>query len=189
MSKTSLLNEEKKRIRQEILRKRAALDSEYIERYSKLLCEKLMNTPEYKCCSSICLYMPIKNEIDVRHILENAWACGKKVYLPKILQGDDGLYMDFYQYDKATPLIEGPYNILEPDSDDALVPDKDTLIIMPGAVFSKDRVRIGYGGGYYDRYLSHNPVCKTMAVAYDFQVLDKLVCDVHDVRPQKVLYI
>ena len=61
--------------------------------------------------------------------------------------------MDFFRYDEDTVLVTGSYDIMEPDSDEMLEPDENTLIIMPGAVFSESRDRIGYGGGYYDRYL------------------------------------
>jgi 5-formyltetrahydrofolate cyclo-ligase len=128
--------------------------------------------------------MPIRNEVDVRLLLEPARSDGKLVYLPKVLPED---YMEFYSYTENTSLISGAYNILEPDSKDVLVPDSDTLIIMPGAVFSKDRERIGYGGGYYDRYLAAHPECKTVAVAYDFQILEQIPYEEHDICPDLVV--
>jgi 5-formyltetrahydrofolate cyclo-ligase len=95
--------------------------------------------------------------------------------------------MEFYIYDEATALINGAYNILEPASDEILEPDSDTLIIMPGAVFSKDKKRIGYGGGYYDRYLAEHPECKTIAVAYNFQILDEIPYEEHDMCPDLIV--
>jgi 5-formyltetrahydrofolate cyclo-ligase len=178
------LKEKKKLLRKEILAKRSAMTADEVLKQSRRICENVICSKFYKSCKKLCLYMPIRNEVDVRLLLEAAWDDGKQVYLPKVLPDD---YMEFYSYNESTALISGAYNILEPDSKEILVPDSDTLIIMPGAVFSKDNKRIGYGGGYYDRYLAKHPECKTIAVAYDFQILEHIPYEEHDVCPDVVI--
>jgi 5-formyltetrahydrofolate cyclo-ligase len=178
------LKEKKKLLRKEILAKRSAMTADEVLKQSRRVCENVICSDLYKNCKKLCLYMPIRNEVDVRLLLEAAWDDGKQVYLPKVLPDD---YMEFYSYNESTALISGAYNILEPDSKEILVPDSDTLIIMPGAVFSKDNKRIGYGGGYYDRYLAKHPECKTIAVAYDFQILEHIPYEEHDVCPDVVI--
>jgi 5-formyltetrahydrofolate cyclo-ligase len=178
------LKEKKKLLRKEILAKRSAMTADEVLKQSRCICENVICSTFYKSCKNLCLYMPIRNEVDVRLLLEPAWADKKQAYLPKVLPED---YMEFYSYNESTALISGAYNILEPDSKDILVPDSDTLIIMPGAVFSKDNKRIGYGGGYYDRYLAKHPECKTIAVAYDFQILEHIPYEEHDVCPDVVI--
>ena len=73
--------------------------------------------------------------------------------------------------------------ILEPE-EGALADGADALVIMPGVAFDRDRRRIGYGGGYYDRYLAAHPCLPTIAVAFDCQVLDEVPYDEYDIRPQ-----
>ena len=67
------------------------------------------------------------------------------------------------------------------------MPGEATLVAMPGAVFSKSHDRIGYGGGYYDRYLSEHPQCRTMAVCHDLQIVDDLPCEPFDRRVDEVV--
>lgn len=175
---------EKKEIRKTILQRRKALDQETVRRLSRVICEKVSELKAYKAAEDICLYMPINNEVDVTLLIRPAIAAGKRVWLPKVKErsaSGEG-EMDFFRYDETTPLTEGVYHIREPQSEQKLVPDERTLILMPGAVFSENRDRIGYGGGYYDRYLSQHPGCKTAAACYDFQILPKIPAEPHDVR-------
>jgi 5-formyltetrahydrofolate cyclo-ligase len=180
--------EKKKEIRREILKKRSVMSPDEVLEQSQCICENVVLSESYKSCKKLCLYMPIRNEVDVRLLIESARADGKSIYLPKVMPGD---YMEFFAYTRDTALVSGAYGILEPDSNDAftevLTPDGDTLIIMPGAVFSKDNRRIGYGGGYYDRYLAEHTECKTMAVAYDFQILDEIPYEEHDMCPDVII--
>lgn len=133
--------------------------------------------------------MPIKNEIDVRYIMKQAYLDKKKVYLPKICELGDDKIMYFYEYNEGDTLIRGFYNILEPSGDKILDVDDKTLVIMPGAVYSLDNKRIGYGGGFYDKFLANNPSVKKLAVAYYFQILDHIPYDEHDIEPDKIIFI
>lgn len=173
----------KKEIRRKILSERKAIDERTVEKCSGNVCKSVELLNSYACSENLCLYMPINNEVDVTPMIDGALKNGKKVWLPKV-SGDE---MEFYRYDRNTPLITGKYNIQEPDSEEMLIPDGKTLVIMPGAVFSEKKDRIGYGGGYYDKYLSRYPMCMTVAVCYDFQILDDIPAEDHDMRPQKIV--
>lgn len=194
MSKTSPKGKEKKILRKEILSIRKNMTSVLVDKYSDIICEKLIKTDIYNQSKNICIYMPIQNEVDLTHIIKDAWSKNKRVYLPRIINAPgDVLYskedkrMDFFLYTKDTSFITGAYNILEPENDEMLLSTADALIVMPGAVFSRDRKRIGYGGGYYDRYLASHPECHTIAVAYSFQVLDDIPCNDYDIKPQLII--
>ena len=95
--------------------------------------------------------------------------------------------MDFFKFDRSTPLSEGSYKILEPESDIMLEPDDRTLILIPGVAFSLDGGRIGYGGGYYDIYLEQHYLSKKIAVGYDFQIVDELPIEEHDIKPDFII--
>ena len=174
----------KRNIRKEILSFRRNMSEEDILTLSKVICKTINNHEFYEVCSDICLYMPIKNEVLVDLLIDDLLNTDKKIWLPKINED----IMDFYLYTKNTGLnANNKYNIPEPESDIILNPDSKTLIIMPGAVFSVKGDRIGYGGGYYDKYLNLYPDCKTIAVCYDFQILDAIPTEDYDVRPQYIV--
>lgn len=182
-NETSKVLQKKKILRDEILKKRMALSSEYVKICSERVCNKITETDEYKTSTDICCYMSIKNEIDLQLLIKKAFADEKRVWLPRIIEKN----MDFYQYKPDTPLVKGTYGISEPDSEKVLIPNDTTLIIMPGAVFSKSNDRIGYGGGFYDRYLEkHNGVI-TIAVAYDFQIVEDIPALMHDKKPSMII--
>lgn len=174
---------DKSRIRKNILMQRRSLRAEFVNETSKIICDKVCELAIYQSARDVCLYSPIQNEVDVNYLTEVSRSFGKKIWLPKVI--DDK--MDFYFYGEDIPLIAGKYDILEPQSKERLLSSDDTLIIMPGAVFSEQNDRIGYGGGYYDRYLSEHPECKTLAVCYHFQRVPNLPVESHDIRPMVVV--
>ncbi len=175
--------EEKKRLRREVLTLRHAMTTEEILERSSVICEKILGMREVAAAKEICLYMPINNEVDVSLMVERLRSIGKKLYLPRV----NGHNMHFFAYESNTRLAPGGFGILEPWDSEQLVAGEDTLIIMPGAVFSEDCDRVGYGGGYYDRYLKKHPEAKTIAVAYAFQVQKSIPVNEQDVRPESLI--
>ena len=96
--------------------------------------------------------------------------------------------MDFYEIRDFSELQKGAYGILEPTGDRLLLPQKDDLMLVPGAAFDRNGYRIGYGGGYYDRYLRRHPDMKTIALAYDFQIISRVPAEEFDVPAGEVLF-
>ena len=173
----------KKELRKIIMEQRMALPEEDVYNYSKQICDKIRQMQEYKDADDLCLYMPANNEVDLTFLIEDAWNSGKTIWLPKT----SGRRMDFYKFDSSTPLSEGPYRILEPESEEILHPDEKALILMPGVAFSMDGGRIGYGAGYYDIYLAQHHKSTTAAVCYDFQIVDELPIEEHDIKPDFII--
>lgn len=127
--------------------------------------------------------MPIKGEVEADLLIPEAEKDGKKVFIPKVC----GEEMIFNRYEADKVREQGKYQIRESDSEEVLAPDEKTLIIMPGAVFDEKKHRIGYGGGYYDRYLSHYPQCRTIAVGFDLQIVEEIPADAHDISPEMII--
>lgn len=173
----------KKELRKEILKRREALEAEMVAEASAEICHMIQALNMYEEAEDLCLYMPIRNEVDLEILRKAAWEDGKRVWLPKV----DGKQMEFHFFGPESRLEEGAYGILEPEAGQVLVPGEATLVVMPGAVFSKSHDRIGYGGGYYDRYLSEHPQCRTMAVCHDLQIVDDLPAEEHDIRPDAIV--
>ena len=180
------ISESKKALRKEILARRRNLSEVYQKQAAQEIHEKLRALAVYKEATVLCLYVPIQKEVDLFQYIPEFRADGKKIYLPRV----NGNTMDFYAYNEQTVLVEGAYHILEPDSMAQLEPEEfggSCLIVMPGAVFTKSCDRIGYGGGYYDRYLAVHPECHTVAVGYAVQIVDSIKTEQTDIKPELIL--
>ena len=174
---------DKKELRKPVLARRSKLSDSDVHTMSLVICDNIRKTRAYEEAENICLYMPINNEVDVVLMMDAAEADGKTTWLPRV----KGSEMDFYYYDKDTPVTIGEYSITEPDSQQVLEPDEKTLVVMPGAVFSVNRDRIGYGGGYYDKYLEKHPQVMTLAACFDFQIVDYIPAEEHDIKPMALI--
>ena len=186
----------KKEIRKAVLAERSALDEETVALASQVICRKIMEIDAYEEATDVCLYMPMRNEVDVLLLAEAAEADGKRVWVPKVIEKTTGQGMDkkagVMVFNRFTGLgeediITGAYDIRESSSEEILEPNDKTLIIMPGAVFTPWKDRIGYGGGVYDKFLDDHPQCKTIAPCYDLQVVDELPVEAHDRKPDYVV--
>lgn len=168
----------KKEIRKKMLAVRRSLEALYVREASHIICEKLKKCPLYKDAESICLYMPINNEVDVTELLETG-----KIYIPKIIDKS----MDFYLYEGMDSIGLGAFGIPEPTGETKLAPNNKTLVVMPGVAFSRDGYRLGYGGGYYDTYLKKYPMCMKVAVCFKEQLVEELPVEEHDVKPDFII--
>lgn len=177
---------EKSTLRKHFIKMRTNFDTKKLEQYSADICGKVLSSDLYKTKADIALYMPANNEVDVMPIILDAHKNNKRVYLPRISKKAKGK-MDFFLYEKDANLVLSKFGILEPVSTTKLIPGNETLIIMPGVAFDKDKGRIGYGGGYYDRYISKYPFCRTIAVGYSFQIVDTLITDALDIKPEIII--
>lgn len=173
----------KKEIRQQILKQRNEMTFEEIQEYSSNICLRIKELEIYKKAKNICLYMPVNNEVDITLLADDAWEDGKTLWLPKTSEN----MMGFFKFNHDTALSAGTYGVLEPVSDEKLEPDAETLVLMPGVAFSPDGGRVGYGGGYYDKYLNKWDICKTAAVCFSFQILEELPMEEHDVKPDIIV--
>ncbi|MBQ9233304.1 MAG: 5-formyltetrahydrofolate cyclo-ligase [Lachnospiraceae bacterium] len=173
----------KKDIRESVLFLRNSLDKKEAEYISRGICQDVIELDVYEKATDICLYMSINNEVYLDSLMEASFKEGKRVWLPRVIDK----YMEFYSYDTNTKLINGAFGIMEPDSEMKLVPNENTLIIMPGAVYSENKERIGYGGGYYDKYLSEHPECHTVAVCYELQIFPDIPTEAYDIKPEIIV--
>lgn len=173
----------KNELRKEILEKRKALAQQEVGDRSRKICERIREMDLYEKATDICIYMPIRNEVDVTMLIDPARKDGKGIWIPKVL----GEEMEFNEYDEGGIEKSESFGIPESTSEVFLDPDDNTLIIMPGAVFDRDGNRIGYGGGFYDRYLEKHPECRTVAVCYDLQLVHHISAESHDIRPEIIV--
>ncbi|MCI1726676.1 MAG: 5-formyltetrahydrofolate cyclo-ligase [Lachnospiraceae bacterium] len=174
---------EKSVIRKTVMKRRDAMSEEECTRLSRSVCEKVMRLPGYEKARVIYTYVSFGREADTKNLIRDAWRHGKKVAVPKI-HGDD---LEFYYIESFGQLQEGYKGIPEP-SGCRKAEDEEAFVIMPGVAFDEQRNRLGYGKGYYDRFLEKNPKHKTAAMAFDFQVQEKeLPHEKTDLKPDVIV--
>ena len=175
------MNESKKQIRRLALLTRKRLSAEQVRERSSLICRRVVQTEPFRQAETVCVYIPIRNEVDTAGIIEACRTAGKRTAAPRICEGE----MEFYYFSSLEDLKEGSFGILEPAGEERV--QSKALIVMPGAVFDRERHRIGYGGGYYDRYLQQHPEHETIAIAYECQILDEIPFEEHDIIPRRLI--
>lgn len=167
---------EKKDIRKTILQSRQALSKEEVYQKSNLIFQTLKECSEYRNAELLYLYMDFKNEVMTRDIIEDAYKLGKKIAIPKIEENE----MHFYYLEQMEDAKTGYFGIREPKSLER-VTDSQGIMITPGIAFDLQGYRIGYGKGFYDRYLHTNPVSKKIAIAFEVQIVEAIPYDTHDI--------
>ena len=175
---------DKKQLRQNIRVQKRAMTEEQITLASEKLVQMFLQTAQYQNAKTIYAYLPYNQEVRTVPIVEQAFRDGKKVAVPKIY-GDK---MRFLYISDLKDVEKGYCGIPEPIADEPEADDETALVLMPGMAFTKDGKRIGYGGGYYDKFLANEPNHPTVALCYDFQIVDSLPTQSHDFCVDLVLW-
>lgn len=165
----------KKELRIKLLKQRKALNSLDVSNISDKIVNIIMESKDFQKAKKIGIYYPINNEISLLKLMDK-----KECYLPKT----NGLDMDFYSPIDGLEL--GSFNVMEPISTNAINKNELDIIYIPVVGVSKSLYRIGYGKGYYDRYLKDYNGLK-IAVAFDFQVVDEEFNEEFDVRLDEII--
>ena len=171
-------------LRKEIRQKKRAMTPEQICDASRRLGELFAASEQYKNAKTIYGYLPYNQEVRTVPMLERALRDGKKVAVPKVY-GDE---MKFIYMTDLSAVAEGYAGIPEPIADDPIADDPTALVLMPGLAFDPEGHRIGYGGGFYDKFLAAEPNHPTIALCYDFQMLPKLETEEFDIPVDCVLW-
>lgn len=162
--------EQKSILRKEILQKRNSLSDSQIARRSKLIQEKLIGSAEFIESKSIGVYLPIGSEVQTNDIIRNAIESEKTVMLPRVIIND----LHFFIVEKHDYVHDSfdvnKFGIKEPKKTNMKL-DFIDLLIVPGIVFDFHGYRIGYGYGYYDKFMAEKKFSKSIGLAYDFQVM------------------
>lgn len=174
----------KKELRKAIRQRKRAMTEEEIRERSESLARKFLETEAYRTAKSVYGYLPYNQEVRTVPILEQALREGKAVAVPKCY-GDE---MRFIWLQDLTAVEKSPMGIPEPTADGPVADDETALVLMPGVAFDKEGHRIGYGGGYYDKFLAREGKHPTVALCYDFQVVDCLETEEFDIPVDQVLW-
>lgn len=175
---------DKKALRREIREKKRAMTEEQIQAFSNQLGEKLAASDCYRSAKTIYGYLPYNQEVRTVPMLERALREGKRVAVPKVF----GEEMRFIFLEDLSQVEKGYAGIPEPIADSPVADDPNALVLMPGLAFDSQGHRIGYGGGFYDKFLEAEPSHPTVALCYGFQMFESLETEAHDIPVDLVLW-
>ena len=174
----------KQELRKKIREQKRAMSPEEIEIRSAALGELFFASEAYRNAKTVYGYLPYNQEVRTVPMLEQALKDGKRVAVPKCY-GDE---MRFIFMDDLSKVEKGYAGIPEPIADDPVADDTTALVLMPGLAFDPEGNRMGYGGGFYDKFLAAEPNHPTLALCYDFQMLEHLDTEAHDIPVDTVLW-
>jgi 5-formyltetrahydrofolate cyclo-ligase len=183
------VKEKKIAVRQELFEKRRQLESSLKQEMDKRICNYIISLATYRYSDAVLFYYPLKGEVDVTYALEKAWSDKKTVLLPRCRKEKNGI-MDFYVVSGVQDLEAGAFGVMEPKESCTLFPKENlkdsALCIMPALTFDKKGYRLGYGKGYYDRYLCLYPTAKRIGYCFDFQLVSEVP---HDEKDEKLDFV
>lgn len=166
-------------LRKALLLRRAALAPEQRRQQSRTICKRVEALPVFQRARLVAGYAPLPDEVDDRELLLAAAELRKRTALPRI----EGRGLLFHQWRPGDPLVPGRFGIEEPEASAPSVEGREVeLIIVPGVGFDRGGHRLGFGRGYYDRFLSQIPISGRVGVAFDIQLVDRLPKEAHDVQ-------
>lgn len=179
---------EKNKIRKEIFQKRQEISEEEVKILSKRV---FFNIKKYlmdieKEMTDLYAYFSCNHEVDTREFLYEWFSEKKQIALPRVRS--DGYSMDFYYINSLTEVEEGYKGIFEPKKSCIKADkDKNKIILVPGVGFDRQGNRVGYGKGFYDRYLRKNNFQKIIGIAFEFQIFDSIEYNENDIPLDAVI--
>ena len=164
--------------------RRNALTDEEKKHAAANCLSKLKELPEFMNADWIYAYIACRNELETSDIISWCLSYGKHVAVPKV----QGEIMHFYEITALSDCVPGAFGILEPAGEEKDRITTPGFMLVPGLAFDKNGNRLGYGGGFYDKYLASHEEIITAALGYDFQIVEKVPSESHDRRMDYLIY-
>lgn len=150
--------------------------------------EQLKGEKVYREAVNILVYMDYRSEVMTTGLVEELFTSGKNVFAPKV----EGMDIQFYQVKSMDEFASGYQGIREPEANldklfDLQRAEEESLILVPLSVFDRKKGRMGYGKGFYDRYLAAFPMIHSAGLAFACQMAAKVPVESHDIRPDIII--
>ncbi len=177
------------KLRRQALRARREMNTEDRAIASQIICDRVTSSRDFLSASLIACYLPMRDEVDTRSIIERAWRANKRIFVPVTRNNGE---MFFREIQPDTTLYRNQMAIWEPASGEFIAPRVLQLVVTPTVAFDEFNHRIGMGGGYYDRcfsYLRHRKHWlkpKLQGVAFQCQQVDRISPNTWDVRLYRI---
>ena len=170
----------KEKLREEMKQKRRMLLKEEILEKSLIICKIVLDVLED--AKTVCVYKSAFREVNTEFLIDNLRSQGKKIIFPVSNVETKTITL----CEDTNSFKEGAYGILEPEIKKEVNPDMVDAFVVPGIAFDKDKNRLGFGAGYYDRLLKNLRV-KKVGICYDFQVAESIDATPNDVKMDLVI--
>ncbi|MBN1917318.1 MAG: 5-formyltetrahydrofolate cyclo-ligase [Verrucomicrobia bacterium] len=170
-------------LRERMKRARLAMSKVEVRRRSALVVERFLALEAYGASPSVMAYLPVRNEVDATVVMTHVLNDGKVLVLPR-MDYEANRIVPHRVTEPAEQLVLGRMGLVEPDAarTDLVAPEAINLVAVPGLVFDRQGNRIGWGRGYYDAFLAAlGRRARRIGLAYDFQVVDSIEHDGHDI--------
>lgn len=164
-------------IRKEYLVKRRQFSPEYVHKNSELIQNKIYNSKWYKNAKTIMIYVSFENEVETHDIINSALKSGKKVIVSVCTEGNTLIPVEITS---LNDMIPNKYGILEPAVIKKYTGTID-VVLVPGIAFDRAFNRVGFGCGYYDRFLCDYPDALKIGLCYNDQICDEIDTDDNDI--------
>lgn len=172
---------DKKRVRSLVLARRAALTEKERREKSLQIAEQVLSLPEYEQAQTVMLFLNFRDEVETTGLAEETLKRGKRLVLPRC--APQGVLIPALVRDLSRDIEPGTWGIREPKRDTLVEVDPTSidLVIVPGAAFDEQGNRLGYGGGYYDRFFKRiRPEVPRVAIAFQTQILPEVPVGEYD---------
>lgn len=180
---------DKKQVRQEVLSNRKSMKPEDVELKSNKITETLLKSDFFAAAANIMAYIDFRNEVKTKKIIEESIAANKSIIIPISIPDTRELVLS-QLIDYERELMPGTYGILEPKEEFIRKVSADVidLVLIPGVAFDRRGYRVGYGAGYYDRFLSNvRSSVPRVALAFDLQIVPKVYEDDFDIAVDYII--
>ncbi|MGL4990596.1 MAG: 5-formyltetrahydrofolate cyclo-ligase [Sarcina sp.] len=174
----------KKVLRDLMKQKRKMMNYDEKKKFDERIRENVLGSSEYKNSRFIFIYVSMNEEVDTIEIIKIALKQGKTVAVPKVLNKEEMIAVKINSLDDLK--ARGAFGILEP-IDILNVSKEIDLCIMPGLAFTKKGERLGYGGGYYDRFLLKYNNIKKISLAYSYQIVTDIYSCEYDINVDRII--
>ena len=185
------MKEDKKNLKAEVrklcLAQRASLKEKERETKSLIIQQKLRDLPDFQKAQTVMIFLNFRDEVETTGLAEATIACKKKLILPRC--APKGILLPLEVSNLALDLEPGAWGIREPKlTNEEANPLEIDLVIVPGAGFDMEGNRLGYGGGYYDRFFMRlNPLTPRVALGFECQIIAQVPVDKHDAKMTKLI--
>lgn len=175
----------KQDLRRQIRAQKKQCTAAQLAAMSQKICNRVLTTAWWQESSTLLLYYPLSDEVDVRPLIHSAYECGKRILLP-VVKGEE---LELHLYEGEGSLEQGAYGIMEPVR--SLFAEEQYgevgLALIPGMAFDRVGHRLGRGKGYYDRLLPKLTAAKLKGICFPFQLLEEVPVDEYDIQVHEVI--
>ncbi len=180
--------EEKSKLRYDFLKIRDRIEPSLRHAYSNIILSRIKKLEEYQLSKTVMFYLTYGSEVVTDFMINEFLADGKDVAVPVIQNPGDGI-MTAVRINKLEECYEKVYGIRQPEfnEDDVVAKEDIDLIFVPGIVFDINGYRVGYGKGYYDRWLEGTDIAKRVGLAFEVQLIDKIPNFEYDLPVGRIL--